>query len=546
LGRVLDHLGTTVLDLAAGETSTAREVSGVVIYDRLDEPQLPPGALVLGVGLGDPGEIAAVIDELGRNGAAGLVVRAPVPDDDAIRMAVGRSGIVVLGLVRGASWSQLAGLLRGLLADGDVGAGGESDTIAGLPAGDLFAVANAVSSLIDAPVTIEDRSSRLLAFSGGQDEADPSRVQTILGRQVPDRYTRRLEEIGAFRNLYYSQRPVFIDIGLPDEIQRMAVAVRAGDEILGSIWAAVHEPLSPAREQAIADAANVVALHLLRLRAGADVERRLRADLVATALEGGSGAPAALARLGLTEQPVVVLALTLPSIDGDGALSSARLEAERERAADALAVHLSAVHGGSAVALLGGVAYAILPILGDPAAGDARAARVAEEFLERTGGRALGLIGVGRVAYGVEALTRSRADADRVLRVLDHVPAARAGAEGQRVRPRVARLSDVHAEVLLLELAALASADGHEPSATMARLTAYDALHHTALVPTLRAWLDAFGDVIAAAASVHVHANTFRYRLRRIAEVGEIDLDDPDDRFAAMLQLRLLDAGGGA
>ncbi|MGW0586077.1 helix-turn-helix domain-containing protein, partial [Streptomyces sp. NPDC002920] len=33
--------------------------------------------------------------------------------------------------------------------------------------------------------------------------------------------------------------------------------------------------------------------------------------------------------------------------------------------------------------------------------------------------------------------------------------------------------------------------------------------------------------------------NTFRYRLRRVAEVGGIDLTDPEARFAAMLQLRL-------
>ena len=40
-----------------------------------------------------------------------------------------------------------------------------------------------------------------------------------------------------------------------------------------------------------------------------------------------------------------------------------------------------------------------------------------------------------------------------------------------------------------------------------------------------------------------MHPNTFRYRLRRVAEVGEIDLGDPEQRFAAMLQLRVLGLG---
>jgi hypothetical protein len=35
-----------------------------------------------------------------------------------------------------------------------------------------------------------------------------------------------------------------------------------------------------------------------------------------------------------------------------------------------------------------------------------------------------------------------------------------------------------------------------------------------------------------------VHPNTFRYRLRRLTEVSGINLADPEQRFAAMLQLR--------
>ena len=58
-----------------------------------------------------------------------------------------------------------------------------------------------------------------------------------------------------------------------------------------------------------------------------------------------------------------------------------------------------------------------------------------------------------------------------------------------------------------------------------ARLAAYDADHDTTLMATLRAWLDAFGDVAAALANMYVHPNTFRYRLRRVTEVSGIDLE---------------------
>src|SRR4029079_8382787 len=176
--------------------------------------------------------------DLGEQGAVGLVVRAPVPLTAEVRTAADQSGVAVLGRSRGAPWGHVGEMLRSLLAQGDV-AVAESESLGGLPSGDLFAVAHAVASLLDAPITIEDRNSRVLAFSGRQDEADPSRVETILGRQVPERYSRILHERGVFRQVYRRGQPVFIDPRTEGDFSmpRVAIAVRAGDEVLGSIWA---------------------------------------------------------------------------------------------------------------------------------------------------------------------------------------------------------------------------------------------------------------------------------------------------------------------
>ncbi|MFD4183638.1 helix-turn-helix domain-containing protein [Rhodococcus sp. NPDC058514] len=46
-----------------------------------------------------------------------------------------------------------------------------------------------------------------------------------------------------------------------------------------------------------------------------------------------------------------------------------------------------------------------------------------------------------------------------------------------------------------------------------------------------------------APAAAYIHPNTFRYRLKRVSEIGEIDLGDADDRFYALLQLRLIRQG---
>jgi hypothetical protein len=55
---------------------------------------------------------------------------------------------------------------------------------------------------------------------------------------------------------------------------------------------------------------------------------------------------------------------------------------------------------------------------------------------------------------------------------------------------------------------------------------------------TLLAWLRHQGAVVAAAAELHVHAQTVRYRLARLRELLGDDLDQPDARFELELALR--------
>jgi PucR-like helix-turn-helix protein/diguanylate cyclase with GGDEF domain len=529
---VLDDLGATLLDLAHGDADGPGDIGGVVIHDPVDLPVLPPHALVLGVGVDTPEQVIALLGELGRARAAALVVRAPVPLTAGVRAAADAAGVAVLGLSRGAPWGHLSEMLRSLLADGDVGVA-EPESLGGLPSGDLFAVANAIASLLDAPITIEDRNSRVLAFSGRQDEADPSRVETILGRQVPERYSRVLQDRGDFRELHRSDEPVFVEPTRLDgfTMPRVAIAVRAGDEVLGSIWAAVPGPLSDERAEALRDSAKLVALHLLRVRAGADVRRRLRADLLSSALEGGPGANEALERLGLAGQPLLVLGVALDERGRQVAdLAAASVAHERERLSDAFALHLGAVHPRSAAAAIGDVTYGLLPVAGPDDEAEAGALRIAQDFLDRVGDRLRPIAAVGPVAPDFSGVAQSRTSVDRALRVLR---------DGRSDR-QIARLDELQGEALILELRDLAAARGDQPSGALARLVDYDGRHRSNLVPTLRAWLDHFGDAVAAADSLFVHQNTFRYRLRRVAEVGEIDLSDPDQRFAAMLQLRVL------
>jgi DNA-binding PucR family transcriptional regulator len=55
---------------------------------------------------------------------------------------------------------------------------------------------------------------------------------------------------------------------------------------------------------------------------------------------------------------------------------------------------------------------------------------------------------------------------------------------------------------------------------------------------TLRAWLDAHGDVTATAAALHVHPQTVRYRLAGLRETFNGALDEPAARLEIAVALR--------
>jgi DNA-binding PucR family transcriptional regulator len=103
----------------------------------------------------------------------------------------------------------------------------------------------------------------------------------------------------------------------------------------------------------------------------------------------------------------------------------------------------------------------------------------------------------------------------------------------------VADFDAAHARVVLSELRDFASDRSYLRSRSLRALAEHDAEHGTSYVLTLRAFLDAFGDIPAAARRASVHPNTFRYRLRRLTELSGLDLADPEQRLLAELELRL-------
>jgi PucR C-terminal helix-turn-helix domain/GGDEF-like domain len=510
---LVESLGHPALKLLTAPLGLAPETGELVVYEPGEERLLKPGDVVAAVGTPGDRELHRLLEAMGAAHAPALLLKRPRADD-LVEVAA-RAGVALLAVPAAASWTQIILLVSSVLSRAGLGLGGDRAGSGGPD--DLFAVANVIADMIDAPVTIEDPRSQVIAFSHRQEEADSGRTATILGRQVPERWLKRLRDLGVFDRLAREQGCLHVEVDRA-LLPRAIVAVRAGDEFLGSIWAAVRQPLSAERTRAFVNASSMVALHMLRHRLAADVEWSLDAELLAAVLAGGPVAGEATRQLGLTCPPFRVLAAGLAGEEAGTAPLLLR------RCRSLLALHLTTPRTRVATAVVGHTLYGVADAR-DVGAVRQDAERVADRARSMLGTRVV--IGIGPVAATIDALPQSRADADQVLRVL----------RGQPGRP-VAELDDVRASALLLRFGDACGPELAELVAPLAALRAHDDAHGSGYAGTLACYLETFGSTEATARILGIHTNTVRHRLRRMKELG-VDLDDPEQRLALMLQVRL-------
>lgn len=519
LALLLDGLGLGLVRVLAAPKGLDVLAGPPSIHDPADPSPLDEGAVVLAVGVRPEGRDALeLLDRAALAAAAAVVVKAADDVPTTVVDAAEGAGVALLAIPPEMEWGQVHALLRSVAAAGPPG-----EDVA-VPIGDLFALANAVAAMVGGATTIEDRQSNLLAYSTGQHRIDEPRRQTILGRRVSAEWIDRLQTDGVFRRLWATDDVLRIEYAeLPNYAPRLAVAVRAGDEILGSIWVVEGDrPLGAEAERALREAGRIAALHLLRHRSSDALERRHRSELLRGALEGRVPPPVLASPLGLAPtEGVAVLAFELVSA-GEGA----DLEARIDRAVDLVAFAAEAHRRTAMCASIGRRIYALVPRGGDLRSFARAVAERCEESL-----RLDVRVGVGSTVPGLVHLARSRTEADVVLRVLTETGGT------------IATLDDVRPRALLHRLRDLSAAEPDLLSGKVALLGESDAERRTEYLPTLRAYLDAFGDVRRAADELHVHPNTFRYRLRRLTALADLDLEDPIERLVTHLQLHLRDGG---
>lgn len=518
LRQVLAALGEPLVDVLVAPAGLDVVLGGTVIVDPDDDPGQHEGQLVLVIGARGR-EAGQMVRALARRGAVAVAVKTGPGGAAELRGLAAEAGVALLAVRQDARWDRLEQLIRDVVDDG--GVPGDDGP------GDLFSLAQTIGLLTGGIVTIEDTASRVLAYSRSDADApDELRRLSILGWQGPADYLRMLREWGVFDRLRAGEEVVRVDEHAELGIRRrLAVGIHAGARQLGTIW--VQEGATPFAERAegaLVGAARVAAGHLIRRRSQQSPGARWSRDLVAGLLDGRASPELVAGTFGLDQAgTAVVAAFTVRA--GPGSTPEIGIA----ELTDVVAVHAATYRRRALTTPDGARVYAVLPDVppdGTERGLRAMCAEIAALTERRSGVRVQA--GIGSPVARLADVPTSRAEADRVLDTL--------GARHDDGRD-VAAIGDLRAEILLDRTLRLVAATPEIRDPAVVRLLDYDAAHGTDLAGSVVAYLDALGDVRAAAARLTVHPNTLRYRVRRAGEVAGLQLHDPRARLVHHLLL---------
>ncbi|WP_405575412.1 helix-turn-helix domain-containing protein [Streptomyces sp. NBC_01167] len=363
--------------------------------------------------------------------------------------------------------------------------------------GGVSGIARAVHGLTGSSVAVEDRFGNLLAWTGpGQPDPYP-KPDAARHEQFLQDVARRLSPVHAGGRL-------------------VALAQHRG-EVLGSMALIAGDGHTAEEVNFVLDhACSALALELAHLRNLAEVELRLRRELVDDLIDGtdDESAYARAAAVGHDLHGPHRMAV----VQWEGRTDDTFIQAVGRAAAGLRIRSLLARRSGMAV----------LVLEGQPRS-DALHLAVAREL-----GSGIGSIGLGGRCDAPAKIPRSYKEALRALEV--------------RRLSREPYGTTSYEELGLFRM--LGAGGDYEEVETFVHewlgpLIDYDAAHRSDLVQTLFQYFECGGNYDGTAAALSIHRSTLRYRLQRIREVSDNDLKDVDSRLNLHVATRAWKILGG-
>jgi DNA-binding PucR family transcriptional regulator len=400
---------------------------------------------------------------------------------------------------------------------------------------DLMELADMITERVGNPITIEDMNHHVVAYSTHGDSTDPVRIQTIMKRKVPDEVLVRFWKDGIIQALMHSDEPVRVpavkEVGLNN---RVAVSIRRGQEVFGYIW--VQEAVRPLEEKDLEILKRAAKLALPRLlhrrdRHAKQEEKKTQFfwQLLSRSVSEPDEIEETMAQLRLRLPPVLVVLVWEIHCSNE-----TWNEVQKELAY--LLSNLGDVFPFRYLPLWTFDDRQLIVLAGMEEAEWEKASDASKMFIHQLRKRFTRRFGSEnmRAAYGEPVMHpadvwlsyKQALDVMQIKKVFMNELRAVEGYHELGVYRLFPKLKQWNREMRYRNL-------------KLERLLAYDRENQGNLIETLETFLDYAGKINQVAQKLHIHPNTLGYRLKRISEVGDIDLNDPNDRISLFLDLKL-------
>ncbi|WGD37462.1 helix-turn-helix domain-containing protein [Lysinibacter sp. HNR] len=532
LRALLTTVGQPLVELISSTSRRDTRVTSLALVEvaELRERSTPAADALLLVGAREE-DLPALLPLVGSGTVVFIKLTESFDVDEyasVLRAAAARN-VRVVRVHHEAGWDQFMSILQRLLSDtARMGSLNSTEAVAE-EVGDLFALAETVAVQVKGLVTIEETGGEVLAYSRANEGADELRISSILGRRGPAEQMRRLGDEGILAALAGEGGVLRMPANPAlKRSARLAVGIHSEGEHLGILWVqqGLHE-LAVDAETLLPGAARLAA-ELMRERvhaahsgdnlvlAGVGLSTDVHSEVVtepsvaeryalATLINPGPGDTVAL--IGFTF-------VTDSHRSVSAVMSYLRLHAASYRRPIALAARGERIYGVVATSNLAQVERWATSALDDAAVRFGPGLRAA----------------LVDSPEGMGGLVGARRSADHLLDSVIRDPAR---------YPVVVSLAAQRSEALLREMLLVIAANPSLRDPRLDALREQDERHGSQLVPSIRAYLDALGDVRAAALALGVHPNTLRYRIRRAQLVSALDLGDSVTRVVMNILLRL-------
>lgn len=387
---------------------------------------------------------------------------------------------------------------------------------------DLKELVDSIQEHLGCPATIEDTNHRLNAYSSHGVDADPARIGTIISQRVPEKVINRLWKEGIIPKLIQSDSALRIphidDIGLRD---RVAIAIRKNNEILGYIWV-VEGPkkLSHLQLEHLKDAAVVAIPLMAKIQQNRKRKEENYQEFLWQLLTGQFKN-----RDEIYEQ-VHELHLKIPNhftvlvfyFEQDITQAMEEQISYLITTSQKITNHFLVLMDNELILIA-----SPHPSQSDATAFDSFITYFTSEIANRFS--ILGVKGSSGTGYSdfSKAMT-SYQEAQKVLELKKVFP---------EELENVFHYSQLGA-FLYIDLIQQQLPDEHP---AISKIRAYDKQHKSNFLKTLEVFIQQDSNMNEAAKKLFVHTNTLHYRMKRVAEIGEIDLTNVHEKLGIYLDL---------